>query len=167
MQVRRMRPLLMLAALCLGGCSSASFLAVNVPATFEHYQRTRDVPYGDGARQRLDVYRPRAAASTPTPVIVFLHGGRWRFGNKEQYRFVGAALAGRGFLAVLPNYRLYPQVKLDGFADDVARAVAWARVLTISCLSRTMTCATCSVRRSVTRSRSRSPSCGPARRRCC
>jgi acetyl esterase/lipase len=60
-------------------------------------------------------------------VIVFFHGGRWSFGEKEQYKFVGTALAARGFVAILPSYRLYPQAKLAQFADDAAHAVAWAK----------------------------------------
>ena len=39
---------------------------------------------------------------------------------------MGAALAELGCVAVLPDYRLYPDVKLDGFMEDAARAVLWA-----------------------------------------
>jgi acetyl esterase/lipase len=58
--------------------------------------------------------------------VVFWHGGRWSFGDKSEYRFVGAALAELGCVAVLPNYRLYPEVKMSGFMDDAARAGRWA-----------------------------------------
>lgn len=116
-----------LTALPLAACSSASFLAANIPASLERYEAVRDLAYGESARQRIDVYTPTRAVAGPRPVIVFFHGGRWRFGEKEQYKFVGAALAGRGFVAFLPNYRLYPEAKLPEFADDAARAVAWAR----------------------------------------
>jgi len=111
----------------LSGCSAVSFLAANIPATFEKYRSTRDVAYGPLERQRLDVYVPSKPAAAKAPVVVFLHGGRWTFGEKEQYKFVGAALAGRGMIAVLPNYRLYPQAKLAEFGADAAAAVAWAR----------------------------------------
>jgi acetyl esterase/lipase len=71
------------------------------------------------------VYVPDAAGSAKRPLIVFWHGGRWSYGDKGDYRFVGAALAGLGYVAVLPNYRHYPQVKMAGFMDDAARAAVW------------------------------------------
>jgi acetyl esterase/lipase len=59
------------------------------------------------------------------PVVIFWYGGSWQTGNKSDYRFVGAALAERGFITVLPDYRLYPEVKFPAFLDDAALAVAW------------------------------------------
>ena len=47
-------------------------------------------------------------------------------GDKADYRFVGAALAETGYAAVVPNYRLYPRVKMAGFMDDAALAARWA-----------------------------------------
>ena len=127
---RRIAPLMFaLLGLPLAACSNITFLAANVPATFERYDAVRDLAYGEDSRQRIDVYRPKDLArdEAAIPVIVFFHGGRWSFGEKEQYKFVGAALAARGFVAVLPNYRLYPQARLAEFGDDAARAIAWAR----------------------------------------
>jgi len=57
---------------------------------------------------------------------VFWYGGRWTEGDKSNYKFVGAALAGLGCIAVLPNYRHYPEVKLAGFMADAAAAGLWA-----------------------------------------
>jgi len=71
-----------------------------------------------------DATRPIAPAARP--IVVFWHGGRWSYGDKSDYRFVGAALAGLGYVAVLPNYRHYPQVKMPGFMDDAARAAVWS-----------------------------------------
>jgi acetyl esterase/lipase len=58
-------------------------------------------------------------------VIIFWHGGGWVDGNKTFYRFVGAALAQLGYVTILPNYRVYPQVRFPAFLDDAARAVLW------------------------------------------
>jgi acetyl esterase/lipase len=102
------------------------FLAINAPAFFGAFKRHANMSYGSDPQHRLDVYAPSAAAAAPRPVVVFWHGGRWRFGDKADYRFVGAALAGSGCVAVLPNYRHYPQVKMPGFMDDAARAALWA-----------------------------------------
>ena len=66
--------------------------------------------------------RSEPATRRRGPLVVFWHGGRWSFGDKADYRFVGAALAELGYVAVLPNYRHYPEVKMPGFMDDAARA---------------------------------------------
>jgi dienelactone hydrolase len=71
------------------------------------YERRADIPYGDLPRQSLDVYVPSGGASG-RPMVVFWHGGMWAWGSKEQYRFVGAALANSGYVAILPNYRWRP-----------------------------------------------------------
>ena len=108
------------------GCSRAEFFAVNFPAVFGSYQRHTDLPYGEDAKQRLDVYVPNNPGVAPRAMVVFWHGGRWSYGDKSDYRFVGAALAELGCVAVLPNYRHYPEVKLPGFMQDAARAARWA-----------------------------------------
>jgi acetyl esterase/lipase len=103
-----------------GGLAST---AANVPALFGDFDRTGDIPYAAGDRHSLDVYRPHQAG--PAPIVVFWYGGSWQYGKKERYRFVGAALASQGYVAVLPDYRVYPEVKFPGFVDDGAAAVAW------------------------------------------
>lgn len=102
-----------------------AFLAVNAPAVFGAYRRRTDIAYGPDPRHRLDVYVPDRPAA-PMPLILFWHGGRWSMGDKAEYRFVAAALAELGYATALPNYRLYPQVKMPGFMEDAARAAAWA-----------------------------------------
>ena len=126
LRVSRRTALAGLAAAVTAGCSRIAFMAANVPAAFGAYQRHAHIPYGTEPQHRLDVYVPRAASAGSRPLIVFWHGGRWSFGDKADYRFVGAALAELGYVAVLPNYRHYPDVKMPGFMDDAARAGLWA-----------------------------------------
>ena len=92
----------------------------------DHFVRTPGVAYGAGARQRLDVYRPRAARE-PSPVVVFLYGGRWQNGSRDEYRLLGNALTRRGWVAVVPDYRLYPEAQFPAWVEDAALAVRWAR----------------------------------------
>jgi len=117
-----------LGALLAAGCGRVEFMAANVPAVFGAYRRHPNISYGAEPQHRLDVYVPDQAPTGPRPLVVFWHGGRWEFGDKADYRFVGAALAELGYVAVLPNYRHYPQVKMPGFMDDAARAGEWAAV---------------------------------------
>ena len=115
-----------LSALFLQGCSRIGFFAANAPAAFGPYKRHTDLAYGPDPQHRLDVYVPSKPAGAPCPVVVFWHGGRWRYGDKSDYRFVGATLAESGYVVVVANYRHYPQVKMPGFMDDAARAAQWA-----------------------------------------
>ncbi len=74
---------------------------------------------------RWDVCRPVDAIAAP--VIVFFYGGAWRGGNKELYRYVAKALARRGYVAVIPDYRIYPEVCYPEFIEDGALAVRWVK----------------------------------------
>jgi acetyl esterase/lipase len=85
----------------------------------------RDAPYGAQARQKLDLYAPRARDGGALPILVFIHGGSWRNGDKSDYNFMGAALAAQGFLAAIPNYRLVPRARFPDFIEDGALALRW------------------------------------------
>ncbi|MEP7002132.1 MAG: alpha/beta hydrolase [bacterium] len=88
--------------------------------------RSGDLAYGEDARQTLDVYRARTTRRS-APVVVFLYGGRWKYSSKRDYLLVGNALARQGWIAVLPNYRLYPSVLFPAWVVDGASAVRWTR----------------------------------------
>jgi acetyl esterase/lipase len=100
--------------------------ALNFVARAQSYRLLADLPYGAGARQRFDLYLP-AEARAPAPLVMFFYGGRWSEGAKETYRFIGATLAARGFVAVIPDYSLYPQARFPVFLEDAARALRFAR----------------------------------------
>jgi acetyl esterase/lipase len=89
-------------------------------------QLSRDLAYAPGRRANLDVYAPRRP-HRDAPVVVFLYGGSWQSGDKALYRFVGQSLASRGFITVVPNYRVYPEVRYPAFLRDNALAVAFAK----------------------------------------
>ena len=110
--------------LALAGCSGAQIINAITPEY--GFELTKDIAFGDHGL-KLDVYKP--LDMTNVPVIVFFHGGSWQAGNtldKSQYKFVGQALAVQGYVVVIADYRLYPQVKYPGFLDDCAQAVKWA-----------------------------------------
>jgi acetyl esterase/lipase len=113
-------PLLLLA---LAACSPLT--ALNALSPGGATTVTADLAYGDGPRRKLDVYRPPDANGAP--VVVFFYGGNWVGGDRGDYAFVGRALASRGIVTVIADYRLYPEVRYPEFLKDVAQAVAWAR----------------------------------------
>jgi len=81
-----------------------------------------DVPYGAGARQRLDVF-PSGRPGAPT--LVFIHGGYWQLNDKEPYAFVGEAALPAGFNVVQVEYTLAPTARLDQIVAEVRSAVSW------------------------------------------
>jgi len=85
---------------------------------------TRDVVYGPNPYHRLDIYRP-VRQRRALPVVVFFYGGSWQSGARADYRFIGAALARLGLIVVVPDYRLYPDVRYPDFIHDAAKATAW------------------------------------------
>lgn len=85
----------------------------------------RDIAYGPLPRQAMDVWRPAEGANLP--VVVFFYGGSWQTGRREDYPFVAANLARRGHVVVVPDYRLYPEIRFPAFLQDAAAAVAAAR----------------------------------------
>jgi acetyl esterase/lipase len=85
---------------------------------------TRDLPYGNGERGFLDVHAPKGGAGRP--VVVFFYGGGWDSGARSDYRWVGAALAAKGYVVVTPDYRLHPHARWPDFLEDCAKAVRWA-----------------------------------------
>jgi acetyl esterase/lipase len=112
--------------LALAACSPLKVLNAFVPQ--DGLELRAGLPYGDDARQRLDVYVPRAGpVPSPAPVVVFFYGGRWQRGERGDYLFVAEALTARGFVVVVPDYRVYPQVRYPVFVEDGARAFAWTR----------------------------------------
>jgi acetyl esterase/lipase len=107
----------------LAACSPLSLFATLSPKD-PAIRSAQDVAFGPGPRQRLDVYAPEHAAG-PAPVAVYFYGGSWTKGRRQDYRWIGEALASRGFLAVIPDYRLYPRALYPAFLQDGALAVRW------------------------------------------
>jgi acetyl esterase/lipase len=59
------------------------------------------------------------------PTVLFIYGGTWNRGERADYRFVGEALASEGLFTVIPDYRLYPEVRWPDFLYDGALALRW------------------------------------------
>jgi len=77
----------------------------------------------DADKHKLDLYLPRDKKNFP--VLVFLHGGSWRTGDRSLYKALGDRLARAGIGAVIPSYRLMPQNPHPAQIEDVAAAFAW------------------------------------------
>jgi len=113
------------AALCVSACSGVLFGGMNSLSGSKSLEQTRDITFDEANALQLDVYRP--AQTQDATVVVFFYGGNWRNGERGDYRWVGEALAREGVVAIIPDYRKFPIVRLDGFMSDAASAVAWAK----------------------------------------
>jgi acetyl esterase/lipase len=90
------------------------------------YTRQRNIAYGAGERQALDIYVPDGLTA-PGPVLLFFHGGSWQFGDKSQYRALGQAFASKGIVTAVANYRLFPPDGFPRFIEDGALAFQYVR----------------------------------------
>jgi acetyl esterase/lipase len=115
--------------LAAAACSPAGLLTRvdRLTAPGEAKRVAAGVSSGSDPRQKLDIWAPRHASPEPLPVVIFFYGGGWTEGSRGDYGFAGAGYAGQGFIAVLPDYRLVPQVRFPAFVEDGALAVRWVR----------------------------------------
>ena len=115
---------------------SAAALTVSACSPFEIFNAVNPLDngsapvataaFGPDPRQRLDIYAPSSASpGANLPVAIFFYGGAWESGARAEYAFVGRALATAGFVTVIPDYRLYPQVRFPAFLEDGAAAIRW------------------------------------------
>jgi acetyl esterase/lipase len=109
----------------LAGCSQLALFNAVVPRDAGVEVEARDVVYAGHERGKLDIYRPTNDADSPLPVLFFVYGGSWNSGSKDNYAFVGRAFAARGYVTVIADYRLVPQVRYPIFVEDAAAALAW------------------------------------------
>ena len=107
----------------LTGCAGQNLLNALSPTT--GYTLTSDVAYGQHPRQRMDIYAPVEADNAP--VVVFFYGGRWSDGDRALYAFIGEAMSNLGYVTVIPDYRLYPEVTFPAFVEDGAQALMRTR----------------------------------------
>ncbi len=105
----------------------APVATLNAFAARDTFTLADGVAYGPLPRQRLDIYTPTTTRPpSGRPVVLFFYGGSWNHGERADYRFVGEALASRGALVLVADYRLYPEVRYPAFLEDGARALAFA-----------------------------------------
>ena len=81
-----------------------------------------DIRYGDGEKQRLDVFRCGDAAA---PTLVWIHGGYWQRGDKSVYSFLATPFVQRGVNVVVVGYDLCPSVTMTQISEELREAMAY------------------------------------------
>lgn len=99
---------------------------------------SKNILYGDEPLQDLDIYYPKPLAKAMNstidnsaihdsyPMVVFVHGGSWESGSKDEYAFVGQSLAKAGYVTAVINYRKAPEHVYPDYVEDAAQAIAWS-----------------------------------------
>lgn len=82
-----------------------------------------DLPYGQSAGERLDIFRPTNAK--PAPVHIYIHGGYWISNDKNDCSYVAHGFVGAGFVNVIINYGLIPGVTMTEQVRQCRAAVRW------------------------------------------
>jgi acetyl esterase/lipase len=102
-----------------------------LPIYDDRVERTRNIVYSEagGVKLRLDVYRPKGLSkNAQRPTVLFLHGGAWMIGSKEeQGKPLAYRLAAHGWVVVSANYRLSPRFTWPDHIIDVKSAIRWIR----------------------------------------
>jgi arylformamidase len=82
-----------------------------------------DLPYGDTARQKLDMFYPEGA---PKGLVVFVHGGYWLRFDKSFWSHLAAGPLGHGWAVAMPSYDLCPDVGITQIGEQTEAAIAMA-----------------------------------------
>lgn len=101
-----------------------ALLDLVVPKDVGSRRLAAGLAYGPHARHRIDLYAPKHAEG-PLPLLLFLYGGGWEGGRRQEFSFAGRAFAALGFLTAVADYRVVPEVQFPAFVEDSARAANW------------------------------------------
>ena len=96
-----------------------------IPGENDAREAVHDLAFAGDDGPKLNVWVPTLKSEKPHPVLVFYYGGSWNSGDKDFYEFVGRVYASRGYVVVLPDYRLHPEAVFPEFMEDSAAALAW------------------------------------------
>jgi len=86
----------------------------------------RDVHYGSGPRQRLDLFE---ASDLNAPTVLFLHGGYWQWNDKEGQAFVAQGLLPNGLSVAIGEHTLAPAATMTAICEEPLAMVARLRTL--------------------------------------
>jgi acetyl esterase/lipase len=110
------------ALIMITACSPATILNSVTPSS--SFTLEKDIRFGDHPRFKLDVYQA-TEETEDSPIIFFSHGGGWRSGDKNLYKFIADSFTSEGLTTVIPNYRLHPGITFPDPVSDTAKAIAW------------------------------------------
>lgn len=88
----------------------------------------KDIAYGQESRaQKCDVLKSKEGTAGPAPLVLFIHGGGWKSGDKAPFPPLLKTLAEQGFVCATVNYRLSGEAKFPAAVEDCKRALRFLR----------------------------------------
>lgn len=93
-------------------------------------RKYKDVVYAQTVNKedlKLNIFVPSNSENKKLPVLMFVHGGNWNSGNKDQYGFFGRNFAKNDLMTVIPSYTLSPNANVDEMTTEIASAVKWVQ----------------------------------------
>jgi len=111
-----------------------------VPLLEHHRDKITSVPkrtfkYGATDRHQLDIYYPTTTSSrsktNKSPILFFIYGGGFTTGDRTLpssdliHACVGSYFTGKGFITIIPDYRLIPNVTFPAPVEDIRDAIKW------------------------------------------
>jgi len=84
-----------------------------------------NITYGPTPLEKVDVYLPKTCPNEGCPVVLYIHGGAWAFGDKSPVKGLKELFNSHGLALVSTNYRLAPDDKFPIFVQDIAKAVEY------------------------------------------
>ena len=125
MILRRIRAVFVcICCVLVSSCTGLGALNTVLPKDANTDQVIKGVAFDTHPRQQLDIYVPKGIED-PAPVVLFFYGGSWKSGKREDYAFVGHAFNAHGYVTVLPDYRLVPEIRYPEFIVDNVNALRW------------------------------------------
>ncbi len=119
-----MKKITLLLIICLlSSCAKTGLHVINNFAKSGQFETHKNIDYGS---QKLNLYVPKGKTITAT--VIYFYGGCWgqcSSYNKDDYLFVAETLTKQGYAVVIPDYRKYPNVKIDAILDDAKAATLW------------------------------------------
>ena len=110
----------------LGACTNLALKAINTPSYVSaDIEVEKDLVYGRQEHQKLDLYFPPESGNRNRQLVIFVYGGDWTSGSRENYFFVADALTSAGYTVAIPDYIKYPEGVFPAFVQDIALAVDW------------------------------------------
>ena len=113
-------------SMLLSACTNLALKAINTPSYLSADIRVeKGLAYGDQSHQKLDLFLPPESVNRNRQLVIFVYGGDWTSGSRENYFFVADALTSAGYTVAIPDYIKYPEGVFPAFVQDIALAVDW------------------------------------------
>lgn len=103
-------------------------------AAFRAESTVETLSYGDGPRQKIDLFWPRGGGNndvgggdpTPRGLVVFLHGGYWMAFDRTDFSHLAAGPLAHGWAVAIPGYTLAPAARIAAMTTDIGAALTVA-----------------------------------------